>query len=93
MAEDIIDSLATVKVQLSNLRSHGSQRLTWTEGAFEITVRNRHQIHFLARHMGDVPSVAIMLMSSRERYETVAGQIGDTTIDSLLYQSDPDYLR
>ena len=33
--------------------------------------------------MGHVPSVAIMLMSSRGRYETVAGQIGHTTIDSL----------
>ena len=67
MAEDIIDSLATVNVQLSNLRSYGSPRRTWTEGALEIPVRNRHQIHFLARHMGHVPSVAIMLMSSRGR--------------------------
>ena len=39
MAEDIIDSLATVNVQLSNLRSYGGPRRTWTEGALEIPVR------------------------------------------------------
>ena len=81
--EDMIDGLAKVNAQLSNLRTDGNRSRGWREGSLEIQLRNRHHIHFLARTPGLIPSVAIIMMSSRGKFESVVGQIGHTRIYDL----------
>ena len=83
VAEDMIDGLAKVNAQLSNLRTDGNRSRGWREGSLEKQLRNRHHIDSLARTPGVIPLVAIIAMSSRGRYESVVGKIGHTRIDDL----------
>ena len=79
----MIDGLAKVNAQLSNLRTDGNRSRGWREGSLEIQLRNRHDIHFLARAPGLIPLVAIIMMSSRGKFESVVGQIRHTRIYDL----------
>ena len=60
-------------VNLSGLENRLS---SWRDGSLEIH-------HFLARAPGLMHLVAVIMTSSRRKYESVVGQIGNTRIEDL----------